>query len=158
MTDDNLKTILEKMIVGKVKRIKTGNRYDKALVTMFRKRFNTKLKLNNSVNSNVAELVMAHKLPGAQSNYTKPTMEECFKEIKKAIPELTIDSRKRQSLEIKAKQHRIDELESKNVEIISMKEQLQSVTKQLREKDAVVPPEHLEKLIKQIISKEYSKR
>ena len=78
MTDDNLKIILEKLIDGKVKRVKTGNRFDKALITMFRKRFNTKLKLNSQVNSNVAELVMAHKLPGAQGNYTKPTMEECF--------------------------------------------------------------------------------
>jgi len=60
MTDDNLKEILIRLIDGKVKRTKTGNRYDKALVTMFRKRFNTTLKLNNNINSNVAELVMAN--------------------------------------------------------------------------------------------------
>lgn len=100
MTDENLKGILENLIKGKVKRVKTGNRYDKAIVTMYRKRFNTKLKLNNDVNSNVAELVMAHKLPGAQNTYTKPTMEQCFKEVKKAISELTIDPTKRQRLEI----------------------------------------------------------
>ena len=72
--------------------------------TMFRKRFNTKLKLNNEVNSNVAELVMAHKLPGAQGNYTKPTMEECYIEVKKAIPELTIDPSLRKQAIIEQKE------------------------------------------------------
>jgi len=32
-------------------RVKTGNRYDKATMYMFRKRFNTKLKMENQVNS-----------------------------------------------------------------------------------------------------------
>jgi len=73
ITDDNLKELLVKMIRGKVERKKIGNRYDKAITTMWRKRFNTKLKLNNKVNSNVAELVMAHNLPGAQDTYTAPT-------------------------------------------------------------------------------------
>lgn len=137
MTDDNLKEILQVMIRDKVKRTKTGNRYNKALVTMFRKRFNTKLKLNNQVNSNVAELVMAHKLPGAQGNYTKPTMEECYKEVKKAIPELTIDPTKRIEAELQLKQGEINLLEKKTKKI----DQLETMVLELREKSSVEPDE-----------------
>jgi integrase/recombinase XerD len=62
LTDDNMTEILVKIIKGaKIERKKTGNRYDKSLTYMFRKRFNTILKLNNSVNSNIAEKLMAHK-------------------------------------------------------------------------------------------------
>jgi len=110
MTDDNMKEILEKLIRGKVKRIKTGNRYDKAIVYMFRKRFNTKLKLNNEVNSNIAEKAMAHK-KGLDGTYLKPTMEECYTEIKKAFPELTIDPTERQKIIIQKKQEEITELQ-----------------------------------------------
>jgi len=100
ITDDNLKEILSRLIRGKVKRVKTGNRYDKAISYMFRKRFNTKLKLNNEVNSNVAEKLMAHKR-GLDGTYLKPTMEEYYNEVKKAIPEITINPAERQRIEIK---------------------------------------------------------
>jgi integrase/recombinase XerD len=111
MTDDNLKVILAHLIRGKVKRVKTGNRYDKALSYMFRKRFNTKLKLNNNVNSNVAEKVMAHK-NGLDGTYLKPTMEECFVEVKKAFVELTIDPTERQELMLQRKDQEITELQA----------------------------------------------
>jgi len=149
MTDDNLKEILSKLIKDKVKRKKIGNRYDKALVTMFRKRFNTKLKLNNAVNSNVAELVMAHKLPGAQGNYTKPTMEECYNEIKKAIPELTIDPKKRQRLEIEKKQQKIDELEEKTNIIEDLEIKIEAIEK--RSNIPTIPLENLSEHLKKII-------
>ncbi len=150
MTDDNLKVILEKLIEGKVKRVKTGNRYDKALVTMFRKRFNTKLKLNNQVNSNVAELVMAHKLPGAQGNYTKPTMEECFAEVKKAIPELTIDPAKRQQAIIDKKNQEITEMGKKEAENEGLREML----KAMRSEKGITPKESLKNFILDIIKDE----
>jgi len=116
MTDDNLKEILARLIRGKVKRVKTGNRYDKAITYMFRKRFNTKLKLNNEVNSNVAEKVMAHKR-GLDGTYLQPTMEECYREVKKAFPELTIDPTERLRLESQKKQNEITELQKKNDEL-----------------------------------------
>ena len=117
ISDDNLKELMSRMIRGKVKRKKTGNRYDKALLTMWRKRFNTKLKLNNKVNSNVAELVMAHKLPGAQGTYTKPTLQEVYDTVKYAIPELTIDPTERQRIKLKMQQAKIEELEAKEAKI-----------------------------------------
>lgn len=101
---------------GGIKRIKYGNRYDKAVVTMFRKRFNTILKLNNDVNSNIAEKLMAHKR-GLDGVYLQPTKEECFREFIKAIPQLTVDPTERQKIEIENKQKKIDELEEKTATI-----------------------------------------
>ncbi|HXV67248.1 MAG TPA: tyrosine-type recombinase/integrase, partial [Nitrosopumilaceae archaeon] len=46
---------------ARIKRNKIGNAYDVQLDMGFRKRFNTILKLNNDVNSNVAEKLMGHK-------------------------------------------------------------------------------------------------
>ncbi|NDB89208.1 MAG: site-specific integrase, partial [Thaumarchaeota archaeon] len=63
-----------------IERVKTGNRYNKAPVYAFRKRFNTVLKINNSVNSNIAEKLMGHKR-GLDGSYLKPTRDQCFEEF-----------------------------------------------------------------------------
>ena len=73
-----------------IEKIKTGNRYDKAMMYGFRKRFNTVLKIDSEVNSNIAEKLMAHK-KGLDGVYLKPTREECFAEFIKAIPKLTLN-------------------------------------------------------------------
>jgi len=117
LTDDNMKEILEKIVKGsKITRKKVGTRYDKSLTYMFRKRFNTILKLNNSVNSNIAEKLMAHK-KGLDGTYLQPTMEECYKEFVKAIPEFVIDDSER----LLAKNQKLEEekskLENKNAEL-----------------------------------------
>jgi len=70
-------------------RFKTGERFDKAAIYGFRKRFNTTLKTNNGINYNIAEKLMAHK-NGLDGVYLKPTREQCFAEFIKAIPELEI--------------------------------------------------------------------
>jgi len=148
MTDDNLKEILARLIRGKVKRVKTGNRYDKALSYMFRKRFNTKLKLNNNFNSNIVEKVMAHKR-GLDGTYLKPTMEECFVEVKKAFAGLTIDPTERQRLEIEKhilvttkNQKLVNELKEKTQSKISnmeqqIKELQESNNREVEEKNIV---------------------
>lgn len=103
-----------------IERIKRGNRYDKAICYGFRKRFNTILKLDNNVNSNIAEKLMAHKR-GLDGRYLTPTREQCFAEFVKAIPELTIDESQRLRIRLKEsksdKDSRISKLESdlKNV-------------------------------------------
>jgi len=79
-------------------REKKGNRFDLAITYGFRKRFNTILKLNNDVNSNIAEKLMAHKR-GLDGTYLQPTREECFTEFLKAIPFLTISDDERMRLE-----------------------------------------------------------
>jgi len=82
-----------------IDRVKTRNRFDKALSYGFRKRFNTILKINNDVNSNIAEKLMAHKR-GLDGVYFTPTREQCFEEFVKAIHELTIDESERLKLKL----------------------------------------------------------
>jgi len=113
-----IRRIIEKSITNSgIERIKKGSRYNKAMNYMLRKRFNTILKLNNDVNSNIAEKLMAHKR-GLDGTYLQPTREECFREFVKAIPQLTINPTERQKIEIESKQQKIDELEAKTLEII----------------------------------------
>ncbi len=100
-----------------IDRTKTGQRYDKAAIYGFRKRFNTILKLNNKVNSNIAEKLLAHK-KGLDGTYLKPTREECFAEFAKAIPDLTIDDSERLKLQNKAKDELIKKTESEKDSII----------------------------------------
>lgn len=79
---------------SEIKRTKQGKRYDIQGAHGFRKRFNTILKLNSSVNSNVAEKLMGHK-NGLDGVYLDPTIEDCFAEFQKAIVDLTIDDSER---------------------------------------------------------------
>ena len=114
LTDDNMKEILGRIIQGaKIQRKKTGNRYDKSLVYMFRKRFNTILKLNDRVNSNIAEKLMAHK-KGLDGIYLQPTLEECYKEFFKAISDLTIDDNERLRVTNQKLEREKSELEKNN--------------------------------------------
>jgi site-specific recombinase XerD len=101
MSEKSAKQMMQRLIItAGVERIKEGNRYDKASIYGFRKRFNTILKLNNDVNSNVAEKLMAHK-KGLDGAYLQPTKEECFKEFSKAIEQLTISDESRNKIKIK---------------------------------------------------------
>ena len=114
LTDDNMKEILGRIIQGaKIQRKKTGNRHDKSLVYMFRKRFNTILKLNDRVNSNIAEKLMAHK-NGLDGIYLQPTLEECYKEFFKAISDLTIDDNERLRVTNQKLEREKSELEKNN--------------------------------------------
>ena len=62
----------------------------------FRKRFNLILKLNNSINYNIAEKLMGHSVNIPLDNSYLPisdprVKEKMFTEFKKAIPELIVD-------------------------------------------------------------------
>ncbi len=98
-----------------IEKIKTGNRYDKALMYGFRKRFNTIMKINSDVNSNIAEKLMAHK-NGLDGVYFTPTKEECFVEFVKAIPQLTISRAEKLAMKLEEfendKDMKIKKLES----------------------------------------------
>jgi len=113
-----------------IKRIKTGRRYDIQIDHGFRKRFNTILKLNSEVNSNIAEKLMSHK-KGLDGTYLTPTREECFKEFVKSILELTIDSTQRQKLEIQEKEKKIQSLSKANNTIEELKQRYNEVAEQL---------------------------
>ena len=112
-------------------REKKGNRFDLAITYGFRKRFNTILKLNNDVNSNIAEKLMAHK-SGLDGTYLQPTKEECFTEFLKAVPGLTVDPTEKQKFEIHNLKLEKSENESLREKLDMIQEDLDKV-KQWRE-------------------------
>ena len=112
-----------------VEKIKIGNRYDKALMYGFRKRFNTILKIDSNVNSNIVEKLMAHK-NGLDGVYLKPTREECFTEFVKAIPQLTVSKAEKLSLKLEKleseKGEKITKLESEMKVVYKLLEQIKN--------------------------------
>lgn len=125
MSQSSIRQIIRDAVSkGGIERIKTGKRYDKAEIYGFRKRFNTVLKLNNDVNSNIAEKLMAHKR-GLDGTYLQPTKEECFREFVKAIPELTIDPTKRQEFKITEQQEEITEMQVKSDRIDELEKKIE---------------------------------
>lgn len=72
-----------------IRKYKQDDRYDVQVNHGFRKRFNTILKLDNSVNYNIAEKLMGHK-NGLDGVYFTPTLEELFAEFKKIMRKIEI--------------------------------------------------------------------
>jgi len=140
-TDDAMDELLKKVVKGaKIPRKKIGKHYDKAITYMFRKRFNGILKMDNNVNSNIAEKLMAHKR-GLDATYLQPTMEECYVEFFKAINKLTIDPHKRHDLEIAI-------LENKNLLLKEEKERhSEEMRKMFIDMISDLPPNKLRKLM-----------
>ena len=90
MTSNSVKNVMFNVIKRSlVVRNLEGNRYDIQMHHGFRKRFNTLLKLNNSINYNVVEKLMGHK-NGLDGVYFVPTLEELFVEFRKATNDLMI--------------------------------------------------------------------
>jgi len=149
VTNDNLNHIIKKSIKdAKVKRhIVFKGRYNKSQTTMFRKRFNTHLKLENDLNSNIAEKLMAHKR-GLDGVYLQPTLGELYVEFYKAISKLEPDSRERHRLEMKEKDKKMMELEKTHVpkeKVIEevTKKVLEALTKDATEEDKQIIYEKL---------------
>jgi integrase/recombinase XerD len=93
-------------------REKQGFCFDIQMDMGFRKRFNTILKLNSQVNSNIAEKLMGHKR-GLDGSYFVPTKEQCFEEFRKSIPELVIDESIKLKLELENTVQELDIEQSK---------------------------------------------
>jgi len=89
----------------------------------FRKRFNTILKIDSEINSNIAEKLMAHKR-GLDGVYFKPTREDCFKEFLKAVPQLTLSESERLKVEVKDLTENKDDIIKHYEERISRTEKL----------------------------------
>ena len=91
MTDSSGDQIITNILKrAPIERVRNGHGYDKAMNKAFRKRFNGILKIDNDVNSNIAEKVLGHK-NGLDGTYLSPTRMQCFVEFQKAIEELTVD-------------------------------------------------------------------
>ena len=131
MTDKTVRGILYPLVKKSVKRNKSGkNRYDKAVIYMFRKRFNGKIKMENSVNSNIAEKLMAHK-KGLDGVYFQPTREECFAEFVKAIPVLTVNNLEKKQAELTQANKDKSILEKKNKKLMEMQLDMEKIKQRL---------------------------
>jgi len=97
---------------ARIVREKQGFCFDIQMDMGFRKRFNTILKLNSQVNSNIAEKLMGHKR-GLDGSYFVPTKEQCFEEFRKSIPELVIDESIKLKLELENTVQELDIEQSK---------------------------------------------
>ena len=132
MSTYSIREILDRLFkLALIERKKIGNRYDKAIVYGFRKRFNGILKMNNDVNSNIAEKLMAHKR-GLDGTYLQPTRDECFREFVKAISDLTIDPVERNNQVLEAKDKEISELQTKQNQIDLLKQRLDEIDNQIQ--------------------------
>jgi len=111
--------------------IKRVNRnFDIQIDHGFRKRFNTILKLESDVNSNIAEKIMGHSVSIPLDNaYFTPTLERIFTEFKKAIQELTIDPTIRQKALIEKQKEKITDLQQERLK----NEQLEDRIKRLEQ-------------------------
>ncbi len=137
-----------------IQRNKKRNRFDIMIDHGFRKRFNTILKINNDVNSNIAEKLMQHK-KGLDGSYLTPTRDQCFAEFVKAITELTVSDEERQRLKIEEQKLKIDELAEKNSEIESLKVRLDEMAKQDRIKIAIPADERTKELIREVLAEKH---
>jgi len=116
LTADSIRqTLTNLMKLAVIERKKIKNRHDKAIIYGFRKRFHTVLKLKDGLNSNIAEKLMGHK-NGSDGNYLRPTLEQCFFEFEKAIPDLTLDPTEKQKIMIEKQQKELSELEKQKEE------------------------------------------
>ncbi|MFB5627228.1 MAG: integrase, partial [Nitrosarchaeum sp.] len=88
------------------------------------------MKLENSVNANIAEKIMGHK-NGLDGVYFMPTRQQCFKEFVKGIAQLTVDAKERQKIQISDQSQRINELEKAREITHSLKLENQEKTKQI---------------------------
>lgn len=99
-------------------RKKNGKRFEQMSAHAFRKRFDTVLKSNNSVNISIAEKLLGHSLTIRLDNaYFKPTIERLFEEYQKVIPELLVDEKFNLKAQLEVKKTEIKELELKDKRI-----------------------------------------
>jgi len=93
-----------------------------------RKRFDTVLKSNRTVNISLAERLMGHsKTIPLDNSYFKPVIEQLFDEYQKAIPELIISEAERQKIIIENQKQKISKLEAKDLEIEKLKTRLDCI-------------------------------
>jgi len=132
-----------------VKRVRINKNYDKQMAHAFRKRFNTIMKLNSEVNSNIAEKIMGHSVTHKLDNtYFKPSIDELFNEFKKAIPKLTISEALQLKEQNKLKDEKIKTLESdKDKRIWNLENKIQSIESLLLRIDTerIIPSSHSKK-------------
>jgi len=142
LSKDNASQIMRRIVErSKIERIKIGNRYDKALNTAFRKRFDTIVKSTDGINNNLAEKLMGHSVSIPLDNtYMVPEIDRLFNEFVKVIPALTVDPTERQKATIhrlrKEKsnlEQKIEENQLVKNEVFRQGQVIENLTKQMNE-------------------------
>jgi len=109
-----------------------NNRYEIAITYGIRKRWKTIVMENPNVNRDIVEKMFSHKSRIPLDNaYFKPVLEVMFAEYEKTIPDLVIDESYKLRYELEKKNQKIDELEAKESEIISLKSRLAEIESHL---------------------------
>ncbi len=115
---------------ARIERVKIDNRYDKALNTAFRKRFNTIMKTTNGVNINLAEKLVGHSVTIPLDNtYLNALKNKLFIEFKKTISELTINDSERNKIEIQKLQDEKSELQTTKQELEKLEKDIRIIKK-----------------------------
>lgn len=131
LSENNSFQIINRIVKNaRIERVKIGNRYDKALNTAFRKRFNTIMKTTDEVNINLAEKLMGHSVTIPLDNtYLNALKDKLFLEFKKAISELTIDDSERNKMKIIQLEQEKSELEITRTELEEMRRDFRIIKK-----------------------------
>jgi len=111
-----------------LRRTMTNKRYEVACTHGIRKRWDTIVKSNSSVNLSIAEKLFGHSstIP-LDHRYFKPTIEVIFDEYKKVISDLMISEEWKLKDQLKEKDEEINELKKKDLEIQRLKETILNV-------------------------------
>lgn len=137
LSEKSLRQLISRVVrVAGIENNKDGNRFDKAPIYGFRKRFATILKQNKDVNQVVTEILLGHK-PGLDKNYYRPTLDECFSEFVKTVPELTIDKTERQKAIISKQNEEISELQRNKERIEKLENEHQELCDIIYRKEVI---------------------
>jgi len=128
LNDNNITGIIQRILndLPQIKRKKKvgERRYDVQINHGFRKRTNTILKLETTVNSNIAEKILGHK-NGLDGVYFTPTRQQCFNEFVKGIAQLSVSDSERQKLII-------TNLESEKTDLVEANARIELLEKQFK--------------------------
>jgi len=94
-----------------IKRVKTGNRYDLASTTSFRKRFDTILEFNPEVSVGATQYLMNHDGYMSGKHYRRPTTEQVFEAYKKASLQLMVSDEFRLKSELEKNESKVGKIE-----------------------------------------------
>ncbi len=115
---------------SKIPRVKIGKRFDLALTTSFRKRFDTILEFTADVPMGAVQYLMDHAGYMSGIHYRRPTDEQVFNAVKLATPDLMISEEWRLKQEIEQNKQ---EESDKDRRIRMLEERLANTEKYLME-------------------------
>ncbi len=95
-----------------VKRVKIGNRYNLAMFTCYRKRFDTVLEFSPDVSTGAVQYLMDHTGYLSGKHYRRPEEKQVFSSYKSAVRELMIDDSLRKDYEYEEKQKAFEKNET----------------------------------------------